>query len=154
MSYLAKSDAAAAAERWPMVRDWLYREPEPLFAELRRHRPVLSLSELDFCTSHADCTLILRRHQSFSVALNEPKRGSNRSRDGARNRPPGSFLMPDLHPHGDPVSTAPRRSRAGILRLGQVEPQRIVRLTFGRTRSAFATAPKLYVLAAGDVLLY
>lgn len=75
MSYLAQIDAAPAAARWPMVRNWLYSEPLPLFDELRRDRPVLDLPELDFCTRFADCALILRRHQSFSVALYEPKQG-------------------------------------------------------------------------------
>ncbi|MFS0736858.1 cytochrome P450 [Sphingomonas sp. 1P06PA] len=75
MSYLARIEAAPPAQRWPLVRDWLYREPLPLFEELRRDRPVLELPELDFVTRHADCTLILRRHQSFSVALYEPKQG-------------------------------------------------------------------------------
>lgn len=75
MSYLARIDAALPGERWPLVRGWLYSEPLPLFEELRRDRPVLELPELDFVTRHADCTLILRRHQSFSVALYEPKQG-------------------------------------------------------------------------------
>lgn len=75
MSYLARLDAAPPAAQWPMLRAWLYSEPLPLFAELRRDRPVVSLPELDFCTRHADCTLILRRHGTFSVALYEPKQG-------------------------------------------------------------------------------
>lgn len=75
MSYLARLDQTAAAERWPLLRGWLYSEPLPLFEELRRDRPVVSLPELDFCTRHADCTLILRRHDSFSVALYKPKQG-------------------------------------------------------------------------------
>ena len=75
MSYLARLDAAPPDKQWPMLRSWLYSEPLPLFEELRRDRPVVSLPELDFCTRHADCTLILRRHNSFSVALYEPKQG-------------------------------------------------------------------------------
>ncbi len=75
MSYLARIDAAPPAQRWPMVRGWLYSEPLPLFEELRRDRPVLELPELDFVTRYADCSLILRRHHSFSVALYEPKQG-------------------------------------------------------------------------------
>lgn len=75
MSYLARLDAAPREQKWPLLRGWLYSEPIPLFEELRRDRPVVSLPELDFCTRHADCTLILRRHNSFSVALYEPKQG-------------------------------------------------------------------------------
>lgn len=75
MSYLAQLDAAPDAARWPLLRGWLYSEPLPLFEELRRDRPVVQLPELDFCTRHADCTLILRRHGTFSVALYESKQG-------------------------------------------------------------------------------
>jgi cytochrome P450 len=75
MGYLATLDAAPDAAKWPLLRGWLYSEPLPLFEELRRDRPVVQLPELDFCTRHADCTLILRRHDSFSVALYEPKQG-------------------------------------------------------------------------------
>ncbi|MFD1611149.1 cytochrome P450 [Sphingomonas tabacisoli] len=75
MSYLARLDAVPETEKWPLLRGWLYSEPLPLFEELRRDRPVVQLPELDFCTRHADCTLILRRHNSFSVALYEPKQG-------------------------------------------------------------------------------
>ncbi len=75
MSYLAQLDAAPDAQKWPMLRGWLYSEPLPLFEELRRDRPVVQLPELDFCTRHADCTLILRRHHSFSVALYKLKQG-------------------------------------------------------------------------------
>jgi cytochrome P450 len=75
VSYLARLDAAPEAQKWPLLRGWLYSEPLPLFEELRRDRPVVQLPELDFCTRHADCTLILRRHNSFSVALYEPKQG-------------------------------------------------------------------------------
>jgi cytochrome P450 len=75
MSYLSQIDAAAPAARWPMLRTWLYNEPLPLFAELRANRPVLVLPELTFCTRHADCTLILRRHDVFGVDLYVPKQG-------------------------------------------------------------------------------
>ena len=37
--------------------------------------PVLVLPELTFCTRHADCTLILRRHDVFGVDLYKPKQG-------------------------------------------------------------------------------
>jgi cytochrome P450 len=75
VSYLARLDQVSDSEKWPLLRGWLYSEPLPLFEELRRDRPVVSLPELDFCTRHADCTLILRRHDTFSVALYRPKQG-------------------------------------------------------------------------------
>ena len=75
MDYLARIDGAAPAERWPLVRGWLYSEPLALFSELRANRPVLVMPELTFCTRHADCTLILRRHDVFGVDLYRPKQG-------------------------------------------------------------------------------
>jgi cytochrome P450 len=73
--YLSRIDAAPSTERWPLVRGWLYSESLPFFAELRANRPVLVLPELTFCTRHADCTLILRRHDVFGVDLYKPKQG-------------------------------------------------------------------------------
>ena len=73
--YLALIDAAVPEQRWPMVRRWIYSEPLAFFAQLRAQRPVLVLPELTFCTRHADCSLILRRHDVFGVDLYKPKQG-------------------------------------------------------------------------------
>jgi cytochrome P450 len=73
--YLAQIDAAEPAARWPMVRNWLFAEPLPLFSELREERPVLVLPELTFVTRYADCDTILRRYDAFGVDLYKPKQG-------------------------------------------------------------------------------
>lgn len=73
--YLAQLDTTPDTGKWPLLRQLLYSEPLELFEQLRRERPVVSLPELDLCTSHADCTLILRRHNVFGVDLYQPKQG-------------------------------------------------------------------------------
>jgi cytochrome P450 len=74
-SYLQRFEATPAADRWPLVRGWLFGEPLPLFAELRRDCPILVMSELTLVTSFADCSQVLRQHDIFSVALYKPKQG-------------------------------------------------------------------------------
>lgn len=75
MSYLARIDAAAPAERWPLVRQLMRSEPLPFYEEMRRDRPVLALPELTLAFRAADCLLILRRHDDFGVDLYQPKQG-------------------------------------------------------------------------------
>ena len=74
-SYLTRIDAAAPAARWALVRNWIFTEPLPFYAEMRAERPVLVLPELTLAFRHADCMTILRRHQSFGVDLYKPKQG-------------------------------------------------------------------------------
>lgn len=74
-SYLAAIEAAPAARRWPIARRFLFDEPMPFFAELRRDRPVLVLPEVTLATRFADCAMVLRRHQDFGVDLYRPKQG-------------------------------------------------------------------------------
>jgi len=74
-SYLDRFDAAAPAERWPMVRRWLFDEPLPFFAELRAERPILVMPDLTLATRYADCDTILRRYDAFGVDLYKPKQG-------------------------------------------------------------------------------
>jgi cytochrome P450 len=74
-SYLERFDAAAPADRWPMVRGWLFGEPLPFFAELRASRPILVMPELTLATRYADCALVLRRFDAFGVDLYKPKQG-------------------------------------------------------------------------------
>jgi cytochrome P450 len=74
-SYLQRFDATPAAERWPLVRSWIFEQPLPFFAELRQQRPILVTPELTLATRFNDCTEILRRHDLFSVALYKPKQG-------------------------------------------------------------------------------
>ena len=74
-NYLQRIDAAPEAERWRLVRGWVFAEPLPFFAELRRERPILVLPELTIATRYDDCAEILLRHDLYSVALYKPKQG-------------------------------------------------------------------------------
>ncbi len=74
-SYLERFEHTPVAQRWPTVRRWMFEEPLPFFAELRKHRPVLKTPEATLATSFADCTEVLRRSDVFSVALYKPKQG-------------------------------------------------------------------------------
>ena len=74
-SYLVRLEQTPERERWPLARRWLFDEPLPFFAELREHRPVLTLPEVTLVTRFADCAEVLRRHDLFSVALYRPKQG-------------------------------------------------------------------------------
>jgi cytochrome P450 len=74
-SYLQRFDATPEPQRWPLVRGWMFAEPLPFYAELRRDRPILAMPEVTLVTRFADCTEILLRHDLFSVALYKPKQG-------------------------------------------------------------------------------
>jgi cytochrome P450 len=74
-SYLQRFDATAEAQRWPLVRGWMFGEPLPFYAELRRDRPILVMPELTLAVRYDDCTEILLNHDVFSVALYGPKQG-------------------------------------------------------------------------------
>lgn len=75
MGYLDRLDSATAANRWPMLCDWMRRDPLPLYAELRAHRPVLDLGPVILATRHSDCVQILARHDLFSVEPYRAKQG-------------------------------------------------------------------------------
>lgn len=74
-SYLQRLEATPATGQWPLARRWLFEEPLPFFAELRRHRPVLALPEVTLVARFADCAEVLQRHDQFSVKLYAPKQG-------------------------------------------------------------------------------
>jgi cytochrome P450 len=74
-SYLQRFDATPVTDRWPLVRGWIFAEPLPFFAELRQDRPILVMNELTLVARFSDCTEILHRHDTFSVALYKPKQG-------------------------------------------------------------------------------
>jgi cytochrome P450 len=72
-TYLRRFDKTPADKRWPLVRHWMFTEPLPFFAELRKHRPILAMPEVTLVTRFFDCEQILRRFDAFSVAPYEPK---------------------------------------------------------------------------------
>ncbi len=74
-SYLERLDTTPEDKRWALARGWLFGEPLPFFAELRRERPILALPELTLAARFDDCTDILRQHDVFSVRLYRPKQG-------------------------------------------------------------------------------
>ena len=74
--FLDRIDAAAPADKWPLVRQLMMKERQPFFAELRNERPVLELPDnIAFVTRHADCTMVLQRWNDFGVDLYKPKQG-------------------------------------------------------------------------------
>ena len=74
-AYLERIDAAPETERWRLVRGFIFKHQLPFFEELRRERPILILPELTITSRFVDCSVILRRHQTFSVDLYKPKQG-------------------------------------------------------------------------------
>jgi cytochrome P450 len=74
-NYLQQFDATPAADRWKLVRGWIFNEPLPFLAELRQNRPVMALPGMLLATHFEDCQEILLRHDQFSVALYQPKQG-------------------------------------------------------------------------------
>ncbi|MEI8143974.1 MAG: cytochrome P450 [Alphaproteobacteria bacterium] len=73
--YLERLKSEPEANRWRLVRHWLFTEPQPFFAEMRVESPVLALPELTLLFRHADCTRVLRSHDVFVVDLEKPKQG-------------------------------------------------------------------------------
>jgi cytochrome P450 len=74
-TYLQRFDATPTAQRWKLVRGWIFNEPLPFFAELRRDRPILAMPEVTLAARFDDCMAILDRFDLFSVALYKPKQG-------------------------------------------------------------------------------
>jgi cytochrome P450 len=75
-AYLQRFDATPVAERWKLVRGWIFHEPLPFFAELRQERPILAMPEVTLAARFDDCLTIFNRYDLFSVALYKPKQGS------------------------------------------------------------------------------
>ena len=75
-TYLQRFDATPQAQRWPLVRGWIFNEPLPFFSELRRDRPILPMPEVTLAARFDDCMQIFNRFDLFSVALYRPKQGS------------------------------------------------------------------------------
>jgi hypothetical protein len=75
-TYLQHFDATPQARRWPLVRGWIFNEPLPFCAELRRDRPILTMPEVTPAARFDDCMQIFNRFDLFSVALYKPKQGS------------------------------------------------------------------------------
>lgn len=82
-NYLEQFDAAAAADRYPLVRRWIDTEPLPFFKELREKRPILVTPVCTLLTRFDDVTEVLNMPLIFTAALYLPKMGKRHISDGA-----------------------------------------------------------------------
>lgn len=65
--YLQQYDAAADADKYPLVRRWMYTEPLPFFKELRANRPILVTPECTLLALYDDVTDVLNMPKVFTV---------------------------------------------------------------------------------------
>jgi hypothetical protein len=75
-NYLEQFDAAAAADKYPLVRRWIDSEPLPFFKELREKRPILVTPVCTLLTRFDDVTEVLNMPLIFTAALYLPKMGN------------------------------------------------------------------------------
>jgi cytochrome P450 len=75
-SYLERYDAAADADKFPLVYQWMQREPLPFFKELRERRPILVTPGATLITRYDDVTEVLNKPKIFTVQLYLPKMGN------------------------------------------------------------------------------
>jgi cytochrome P450 len=74
--YLEQFDAAADADKYPLVRRWIDTEPLPFFKELREKRPILVTPVCTLLTRFDDVTEVLNMPLIFTAALYLPKMGN------------------------------------------------------------------------------
>ncbi len=72
-NYLDQYDAAADADKFPMVRRWIDTEPLPFFKELREKRPILVTPQCTLLTRFDDIREVLIMPKVFTVAPYVPK---------------------------------------------------------------------------------
>ena len=75
-NYLAQYDAAAEADKFPLVYQWMWKEPLPFFKELREKRPILVTPEVTIISRFDDVTSVLNMPKIFTVELYLPKMGN------------------------------------------------------------------------------
>lgn len=73
--YLAEYDAAADADKYPLVQKWMKTTPLPFFKQLRQQRPVLVTPECTLLALYTDITDVLQMPHIFTVDLYKPKMG-------------------------------------------------------------------------------
>lgn len=74
-NYLERYDAAADADKFPLVRRWMDSEPLPFFKELREKRPILVTPECTLLALYDDVTEVLDMPKVFTVELYVAKMG-------------------------------------------------------------------------------
>ena len=72
-NYLEQFDAAAPADRFPLVRRWIDNEPLQFFKELREKRPILVTPVCTLVALYDDCIEVLNMPKIFTAALYLPK---------------------------------------------------------------------------------
>ncbi|MFT6201320.1 MAG: cytochrome P450 [Candidatus Endobugula sp.] len=73
--YLKEYDAAAEADKYPLVQKWMKTEPLPFFKQLRAERPVLVTPECTLLALFSDVRDCLQMPKIFTVDLYKPKMG-------------------------------------------------------------------------------
>jgi cytochrome P450 len=99
-NYLDQFDAAADADKFPLVRNWIDTEPLPFFKELREKRPILVTPMCTLVARFDDVIELLNMPLVFTVALYIPKMEN------------GIYLM--AH-DDDPLHTCEKSIMQGIL---------------------------------------
>src|SRR6266704_6608469 len=74
-NYLEQFDAAAEADKYPLVRRWIDTEPLAFFKELREKRPILVTSVGTLVTLYDEVTDVLSMPTVFTTSLYLPKMG-------------------------------------------------------------------------------
>ena len=75
IDYLAEYDAAADADKYPLVQKWMKTTPLPFFKQLREQRPVLVTPECTLLALFTDVRDCLQMPTIFTVDLYKPKMG-------------------------------------------------------------------------------
>lgn len=71
--YLSTYDNTPDAKKFPLVRQWMDREPLPFFRELRERRPILVTPACTLVARFSDVTEVLSKPTVFTVSLYKPK---------------------------------------------------------------------------------
>ncbi|EGG94279.1 hypothetical protein IMCC1989_123 [gamma proteobacterium IMCC1989] len=80
--YLKEYDAAAEADKYPLVQKWMKTEPLPFFKQLRAERPVLVTPECTLLALFTDIRDCLQMPKIFTVDLYKPKMGVTDTDEG------------------------------------------------------------------------
>ena len=73
--YLAAFDAALPSNQFPLVQQWMKKEPLAFFKQLREQRPILVTPECTLVTRFDDVRDLLQMPSIFTVDLYKPKMG-------------------------------------------------------------------------------
>lgn len=81
-NYLQEYDAAAEADKYPLVQKWMKTEPLPFFKQLREERPILVTPECTLLALFTDVRDCLQMPKIFTVDLYKPKMGVTDTDEG------------------------------------------------------------------------